>query len=228
VATAFSPGYFIMSIPYDGSAPKLVAEFSVEDPKQPGDPIVIGNDVVYWAVHDDRAREHIYHAETGVTEPLLDIPGYDVFGVGTDGQTIVWMQHSPPNSVAETKDAIELWSSPFATSAAGLSPKKLADLAPSMAKPYTRLESGMYVIRGTVVSGRDSSWSRDIVYRLSDNTYWTVDAPAGSWWGEILYVTEEEIALPVQPPKTQSETFTIRRQKLADLGPPQPVSGVIQ
>ena len=46
--------------------------------------------------------------------------------------------------------------------------------------------------------------------------------------GQIVYVTPDEIALPVQPPKLQTRTSTIRRQKLADLGPPKPVSGPIE
>ena len=70
MATLFSPGYIIMNVPYDGSPPTLVAEFSKPDPKQPGNPLVVGSDVLYWATHGDRAREHIFHADTGVTHRL--------------------------------------------------------------------------------------------------------------------------------------------------------------
>ena len=230
VATGFTPGNFILNVPYDGSAPTLVAKFDATDPLpfNPSRPIVVGSDVLYWATSSDRAREQIYHVDTGATETLLDVPGYDVFGVATDGKTIVWIQQAPPSSVSETPTTFELWSSTFATSAAGLVPKKLADLAPGLASPYTRLESDMFAIWGAVGLGDDVSWSHDLIYRLSDDTYWTVDAPSGSWFGEVLYLAPDEIAFPLQPPWKHTETYTIRRQPLADLGSPQPVTGPIQ
>ena len=47
------------------------------------------------------------------------------------------------------------------------------------------------------------------------------------WWGKILYAAADEVVMPVQPPMFQSETSTIRRLKLADLGDPQPVEGLL-
>jgi hypothetical protein len=94
----------------------------------------------------------------------------------------------------------------------------VADLAPPLWNDELYFDAGVVVLR-------DVSWSRNIVLRLSDEMFWVVDAPAGMWWGATIYATGEEIALPVQPPFKQTETTTIRRLKLEDLGAPQPLSG---
>lgn len=227
VALAYTPGSKILTVPYDGSAPTVVDAYTVEVPVGLDEPQTVGTDVVYWAVYDDRARAKIHHAATGITETLLDVPGYDVYSVRTDGETLVWIQSSPPRSESETPDLFELWTSPHATTPAGLVPQKLADLARGVATPYTVLQSGLIALRGTVGPDDDISWSRNLIIHPGDMTYWTLDAPDGLRWGDTMYVAPDEIALPVQPPWKAGETLTIRRQELSALGEPQPILGVL-
>ena len=154
VATLFSPGYIIMNVPYDGSPPTLVAEFSQEDPKKPGDPLVWQRRPLLGDPRRPRARAHLPRRH---------------------GRDRAAARHPRPRAQPRTarrssgcstrrrtrcptgRPRFELWSSPFAASASGLAPKKLADVSPTIATPYVHLADGMYVIRGTVGVGADTS-----------------------------------------------------------------------
>ena len=218
MAMAYSPASQVLIVPYDGSPPTVFAKLTMEDPWGPNYPLALGADVLFWANHEDRTREHVYHSQTGVTETFIEVTGADVGWALSDGQTLVWLQVSPPKALGGSPTSVELWSSPVATTPAGLVPQKVADLAPPLWNDGAYFESDLVVLR-------HDSWSRNIVLRLSDLVYWTVDAPAGMWWGKILYAAADEVAMPVQPPMFQSETSTIRRLTLAELSPPQPLSG---
>ncbi len=220
VAISFAPGWFILTVPYDGSEPTIVAEYTPETQWLLWDPITVGSDVVFWAKHTDRSRVHIYHAATGLTEPLLDVVGMHVYGARTDGTTLVWIQSLPPQSEGGAPTQAELWSSPYATTASGLAPQKIADLSGDLANSSTFFESGIFVLR-------QAGWARNVAVRVADGMYWKVDAPEGMAWGDPLYVSPEEIGMPLQAPEDQTRTFTIRRQKFADLGEPLPIVGVL-
>jgi len=220
MAMAYSPASQVLIVPYDGSPPTVFAKLTMEDPWGPNYPLAIGADVLFWANHEDRTREHVYHSQTGVTETFIKVSGADVGRILSDGQTLVWLQVSPPKALGGSPNSVELWSSPVATTPAGLVPQKVADLAPPLWNDEAYFESDLVVLR-------HDSWSRNIVLRLSDLVYWTVDAPTGMWWGKTLYAAADEIVMPVQPPMFQSETSTLRRLKLADLGAPQPVEGLL-
>jgi len=217
MAMAYSPAAQVLIVPYDGSAPTVFAKFSMQNPWGPNHPVAVGPDVLFWADHADRTREHVYHSLTGVTETFIEVSGADVGPVMTDDQKLVWLQVSPPKAQG-SPTSVELWSSPVATTPAGLVPQKEADLAPSLWNDEAHFESDLVVLR-------DVSWSRNYVLRLADLVYWTLDAPAGMSWGKTLYAAADEVAMPVQPPAKQSETTTIRRLALAELGAPQPLSG---
>ncbi|MBI4914581.1 MAG: hypothetical protein HY825_01925 [Acidobacteria bacterium] len=219
-AVSYSGGY-ILTVPYDGSAPTRIAGLSDPATDSPAsDGIAVGTDVLYWKWHADLAREHIYRSSTATTEVLIERPDWDVYGLRTDGHDLVWLESSPPRSMTDNPTAFELWTSPYATSAQALVRQKIASLTPELAQPYTSFQDGIFVLR-------HSSWARDVALRLADRVYFTLDAPPGQWWGDAAYVTAEEIALPVQPPWDAQLTSTVRRQRFADLGAPKPVPALL-
>jgi hypothetical protein len=229
-AISLDPSAAILKVPYDGSTPITIAKWSPEQDWLPEAPIVVGSDVLFWAMKQDRGQAFVYHSTAGTTESYLDIPGTDIVAIRTDGQRVVWMQASPPYyQGGEIPTTVELWSSPYSASPSGLVPTKIADLDPALWNYFMVFESGLVVLRSSlwIPPSQDVSWSRDIVLRLEDGVYWTLDAPFGMWWGDTMFADADEVAMPVQPPWKESQTSTVRRQRLSALGPPTPVSGVL-
>lgn len=186
---------------------------------------MVGSDVLFWAGKDERSRAYIYHDDTGTIEPYLDAVGMDIVGFWTDGVTLVWIQSAPPYTVAEVPTVVELWSSPYSSDPAELVPARVVELGPSFRHPEHRYESGLVVLRDSQwdPATQAVSWSRDYVIRLRDRVYWSIEAPDGLWWGDILYAAADEIAMAVQPAHDQTRTSTVRRQRLPALGTPQPL-----
>jgi hypothetical protein len=210
VALSLQPRSAIITVAADGSPAR-------ELPRPPGQagarvdqPLVVGGDVLYRAVVDGRAREWIYHVASGRTEPLLDVPGADVIGVRADGGVLVWIESSPSRA--------SLFMSPYASTPRLLAARKVANLAPELANPHVFFQSGRVVLR-------DRSWRRDLIVDLQGGCYRVLEAPAGAFWGEVLYLDGDEIALPVAPAWNPSQTFTIRRQELGGLSAARPLPG---
>jgi hypothetical protein len=230
-STSFTPAAEILKVPYDGTAPSVIAQFSTDHAWEPGLPLAVGPDVLFWALStENRGTAQIYHTATGATETYLDIPGTDIVAIRTDGATAVWIQASPPYYLGgEVPNTVELWSSPYSASPAALLPTKVADLDRALWNSLLTFQSGIVVLRSSlwIPPSDDVSWSRDIALRLNDKVYWTVDAPVGAWWGDTMYADVDEVAMPVQPAGNEPETFTVRRQRLSALGPPTAVSGLL-
>jgi hypothetical protein len=224
VAVAKDFGGDVLKVPYDGSP--VTPIFWTGQHKPRGDlPKVVGRDVLYWlGKSPPPCHVDVYHDDTGVTETLIAPPGADVYGLQANSQFIVWQQAYPIGSDDSTAERFELWVAPFASSPDRLVPEKLLELPRDLWNSQTHLDGDMLVLRKSWYTGEDMWWSSNVVVRLSDRVYWTVDAPPGLWWDDTMYVTADEIALPLEPPWGNAQVMTIRRQELSALGPPKPLA----
>jgi hypothetical protein len=125
----------------------------------------------------------------------------------SDGKTLVWVRAEKPQKADGGWTSAEIWSSPFATTAADLKPTKLAD-APSLGYPTTYVNDGYYSLVG-------DTWHVH-VYRLSDMHHWATRPPIeqNGTALRVLYVDSKTVWY-------MNEGYVVR-QDLDALGPGDP------
>lgn len=105
----------------------------------------------------------------------------------TDGSTFAWLQGTEFDAFTLTYGTLELWSAPYVTSAADLTPRRIRD--------FPGLYRGEIGGRWYAAESNLADGGMD-VYDLTDGTrrHW-VPPPATGTRGAPLYVTDEEILL---------------------------------
>lgn len=148
-----------------------------------------------------------------VLEKLVD-PGNEViYDIRSDGKTLVWVQ-------TQSKDILEsapgeLWTSGFATTAAGIQAQKRRPVpASSLAASMKGVGDGWYALVEQPV-GSDDRFLH--VYRLSDARHWVVPTPADVRPTDIVHIDSQEVWFTGM---TATDSYsTVVRQKLSALGP---------
>lgn len=161
---------------------------------------------------------------------LVDASPELVYDIRTDGQTLVWLQ-ATASAEFEWVPA-DIWVSPYATSPAGLQPKKLRQHPrASIGLTSARIGAGLYAAIQPEKGGPNSSSvdHRLHIYRLTDGRHWElprfVDIAPGAAPGtltvpvEVLALDAEEVWYSTRSQTTGAGPWTIVRQRLAVLGP---------
>ena len=137
----------------------------------------------------------------------------------SNAQGLAWMESDYGNSWSNSV----LWTSPYATSAAVLQPRKVAAIADALGAGGV----GMVVNAGVVLNlvGKDKA----LVTRLSDGMGWLITAQPGDAFTAPLWVDDSEVWLAVGQAALSSWTasFTgIVRYSRSALGTPTVMPGI--
>ncbi len=157
----------------------------------------------------EHAQAWMWNGATGAMQQLIATGNDIVPDVQSDGETLVWVR-TPPKSVPESElyPQGDLWTSPFATTPSGLTPKKRRPAPLVSGGGNSAAGEGFYA----VVSYADLSVH---VYRLSDAHHWsfpfqTPPSLMPSFRG-VVYVDKDEVWYITES--------SIYRQRLDALGP---------
>ncbi len=131
----------------------------------------------------------IFQRNDGTFVPLLTAPaGRNVSGWAIDrtrSNTLAWVEST---GLAPSTNPI-LYTSPFASSPAGLVPRRVTGFDDPLATGGGRMISA----HGMVVNIVDSS--RALVTRLSDGMSWSIDADPGMGFAEAVWVDDDDVWL---------------------------------
>ena len=161
-----------------------------------------------------------YMAPDGTYSPLFQAsPQHYVTGLtldrGVDPPQIVWTEARDEGGVFAST---ELWTSPFATTAAGVAKRLVAkdDFGPGFGFVYVSADRGRALFRNGIHSAR--------LVRLSDGMGWSLTADPGEAFTEIAGLADDDAWLFVtqEDPKVQNlpRETAILRARFDDLGPP--------
>lgn len=131
----------------------------------------------------------VFQRNDGSFTPLLTAPpGRNVAGWAIDrtqSNTLAWVEAT---GLAPSTNPV-LYTSPFATSAAGLVPRRVT----AFDDPSGTAGGRMISAHGTVLNIVDST--RALVTRLSDGVSWAIDADPGMGFAEAIWVDNDEVWL---------------------------------
>lgn len=131
----------------------------------------------------------IFQRNDGTFAPVLTAPaGRNVSGWAIDrtqSNTLSWVEAT---GLAPSTNPV-LYTSPFATSAAGLTPRRVT----AFDDPSGTAGGRMIAANGVVLNIVDST--RALVTRLSDGVSWAIDADAGTGFTEPVWVDDNEVWL---------------------------------
>jgi len=176
--------------------------------------LTIGNDAAGYPLRVG------YMSPEGVHSPLFEAePAHYVTGLtldrGVDPPQIVWTEaRDEGGSFAST----ELWTSPFATTAAGIAKRLVAKdaFAPGFGFIGVSADRGRALFRNGIQSAR--------VVRLSDGMGWSLQADAGEAFPNIAGIGDDEAWIFVTQPDPKVDNLPgetgLLRARIDDLGPP--------
>ncbi len=147
------------------------------------------------------------------TEKLVN-PGSElVYDIRSDGNTLAWVQAQSKDPL--TRAAGDLWTSPFATTAAGIKPEKRRPVpAISIVPTMKGMGDGWYALVEQPIGSKDRYLH---VYRLTDVRHWKVQTPADVRPTNVVYIDGEEVWYTGT---TMNDSYnTLVRQQLSALGP---------
>jgi hypothetical protein len=142
------------------------------------------------------------------------------FGIDrSSGQQLTWVESDYGGSWSNSV----IWTSPYATSTAGLAPRKVAVLADVLGR------GGLYmpVNAGAVLNLVDKD--KALVTRLSDGMGWLITAEPGDAFTQPLWVDDNEVWIAIGPASDPSWTATLTgivRFTRASLGAPTVMPGL--
>jgi hypothetical protein len=169
-------------------------------------PTIVGDDVFFTA------PEGIYAWSRGSGSQLLlgsTAAKYE-HDLTSDGTSLVWIESSGLGSNGYAS-AI-LYTSPFATSAAGVVPHQVMNVGCSSALCQTSIHQG-YVTVG--LDSINDSTNQFLLLRLSDAAYWRLANGAVDLWGLGTFANDE-----VWIPALRGSYYTIERVAVTSLGAP--------
>jgi hypothetical protein len=161
-----------------------------------GPPTGLGNEALWpsadavFFLHYPAIQEPqgwVWRRSTSTFEPLLQPAPDLIVDLKTDGQTLVWIRTPPKMPADPVWPQGDIWTSPYATTAAGVIPTKRRP-APLVfdANDMSMANAGHYAVF--------ASDSRVHVYRLSDARHWSFAVPEEFWnFWQISYVDESTI-----------------------------------
>ena len=168
-------------------------------------PVLVADRVFYelWADH--------IRVWTGTVEEapsaLIDATPGEVRNFHTDGRTIVWLQGYDYDWDARRFARLELWTSPFATTA--------TELRPRLVRPFPELYQG--ALGGHWLASQSAGYEMD-VYDLNDGSvrHWT--PPMDGMVRDVpLYATDDEILVTTNVGIFRIDPNTL---PIVDPGPP--------
>jgi hypothetical protein len=119
---------------------------------------------------------------------LLSVPGGTIMGARTDGTTVVWAQSTEPPDGNGLYSG-DFYTSPFATSAAGIVPTMRRKAPALAAGARAFVNDGYHAVH-------DYNAQSVVVSRISDFHQWTFPVPADDASGEfnfVVYVDSQEV-----------------------------------
>jgi hypothetical protein len=183
-----------------------------------GNPHFVGQDLFFGANVGGLARVWARHPQ-GAVEQVLAPPGQGILTYGVDAVDLAWVQvANPVAGMTDTYGTCDLYTSPFATSAATLAPTRLGSISLCAGKTAW----GDLQVHGGF-AGLNQRPER--VYKLSDGSY--VESPPlpfpSTTLGNMLWADGDELITEVlDVPYLNRQT--IIRWKLSSLtwNPPEP------
>jgi len=204
-----SPLHVIVNVPLSGAEPSLVADSS--DGGQDLLAAAVGNTLfydTYGLPHHIRASND---GERG--QPLITPADAQAIRVLTDGTDIAWIQAYGAISDFEF-ERLELWSSPFATRAEDLVPRRVANLSFTNPYPDAGIGSGHVAIEEwDPVEGRTDL----MVYRLADGARAKIPAFRGNGFSAVAYISPELLAVGVSVGGSPPRDISLMLVEIASL-----------
>ena len=179
-----------------------------------GPPVGLGNEAM-WPSGDavfflhypefEKPEGWVWRRATNTFDPLLQPAPELIVDLKSDGATLVWVRTPPKPVGGGTWPQGDLWTSPYATTTAGLVPTKRRQAAVVFdAVDVSYANAGYYAVYANDY--------RVHIYRLEDARHWSFAPPPDSWnlW-QIAYVDEKDV--------WYQTLKGVYRQSLASLGP---------
>lgn len=195
---------------YEWSATPKVVRNPQDDGLDDSFAFFSGNALFWSASSGSFNRMVVYTDDAGAVDLLSSgsDPSYGYDDLGTDGTDMVWMRGNGHDAGPVGFDSATLMASPFALTAAGITPKRLRS---ESTKRY-----GVSPIRvGCGYAVRTNGDYLRIV-RISDGVSWVLSSTTSWSWLHPLAVTCDEVFAAVS---ASADTNNIARVRISSLGP---------
>ncbi len=214
---------FTLSSWTDGGVIKSIPTGDVEGSLAQNWPFFFGS-TLFWAADSSAVNKQKVYTDAAGTKDFLTFgadPTRGVADLGTDGQSLVWIEGSERPSTSAPFPKVLIATSPFTTDPAQIQRRVLrTDLTgyPFGTSPFV---VGCGYAARSMTMARDGGFQNvTIVVRLSDGYAWFLpDGALLDWgWRTPLALTCDELVILV----SVKSRFTVARVRLDSLGPPTP------
>ncbi len=219
---------FTLSSWTDGGVIKSIPTGDVEGSLAQNWPFFFGS-TLFWAADSSAVNKQKVYTDAAGTKDFLTFgadPTRGVADLGTDGQSLVWIEGSERPSTSAPFPKVLIATSPFTTDPAQIQRRVLrTDLRGSPFGTSPFVVGCGYAARQTTTIQDGSPHNAVVIARLVDGYAWFLPTDGKAWgWLRPLAITCDEIILMVSiwPAGDDRPHVSVARVRLDSLGPPTP------